>query len=138
MRSFINKIFNFSKDNTLKTSRFKLIEKCLIRDINLDSVHKIYYLGGLVYSKENLSGVLKSIKDKTLLDFFEKNRFNSLVDNVELYYIENKDGKSNKISLILSPYEFLENEQLLEVVDVDKIDFLESKKDVELIYSDIR
>ena len=138
MLSFINKIFNFSKDNVLKTSRFKLVEKCLIRSINLDTVHKIYYLGGLVYSKENLSEVLKSIKDKTLLDFFEKNRFNTLVDNIELYYIENKDGKSNKISLILSPYEFLENEQLLEVVDVDKIDFLESKQDVEIIYSDIR
>lgn len=136
MLSFINKIFNFSKGNVLKTSRFKLIEKCLIRNINLDTVNKIYYLGGLVYSKENLSGVLKSIKDKTLLDFFEKNRFNTLVDNIELYYIENKDGKSNKISLILSPYEFLENEQLLEVVDVDKIDFLESKQDVELIYTD--
>lgn len=138
MRSFINKIFNFSKDNALKTSRFKLIEKCLIRNINLDTVHRIYYLGGLVYSKENLSEVLKSIKDKTLLDFFEKNRFNALVDNIELYYIENKDGKSNKISLILSPYEFLENEKLLEIVDVDKIDFLESKQDVELIYSYIR
>jgi hypothetical protein len=138
MRSFINKIFNFSKDNDLKTSRFKLIEKCLIRNINLDTVNRIYYVGGLEYSKENLNEVLKSIKDKTLLDFFEKNRFNTLVDNIELYYIENKDGKSNKISLILSPYEFLENEQLIEVVEVDKIDFLESKKDVELIYSDIR
>lgn len=135
MFSFINKIFNRSETNILKSDRFKLIEKCLTQHIKLNDVHKIYYLGGVVYTKENLNEVLKSINENKLISFFEKNSYNTLEDNIELYYILSKDGKSNNLSLILSPYEFLESEQVLNIIKVDKIDFLESKQDVELIYS---
>lgn len=109
---------------------FQKISRCLKRQYPEINVIRAYFLFGTPYSECTFFDIKNAIT-KNELDVFRKNSilYDVRVDNIELYLIE-KEYNLFSIVLLLDTYELYCQEEILEIISVENIDF-----DKDLIFS---
>jgi hypothetical protein len=104
-------IFDGEKENPF----FTKLKKVNSREKFADKIISAFYLGGLVYSKENHEKILKAISANELSPFLKEAIYNTLENNLELYYIQEASGQA-KIIVIVDYLELYQNEEVIEVI----------------------
>ncbi len=109
---------------------FQKLISCLKRAAYSINISKAYFLFGTPYSQSVVSN-LKNAITKNQLDLYRKQSvsYDTLVDNIELYLVENDENRFF-IVFLLDYYELYFCEEILDIIPVENID---CEKD--LIYS---
>ena len=101
---------------------FQKLSSCLKRSAYSINISKAYFLFGTPYSQSVVSN-LKNAITKNQLDLYRKQSvsYDTLVDNIELYLVENDENRFF-IVFLLDYYELYYCEEILDIFPVENID----------------
>jgi hypothetical protein len=132
MFKFIKNIFQNNK--IFETEQFKLIKNEFKKKLNLSEIEKVFYLGGVIYSDESYRDIKNNVKNDNIFNLLKKYKFNTLEDNIEIYYVEYNNNKEFFIVITKSSYELWQKDIIMDFIKINKINNFTGEK-VDLIYS---
>lgn len=115
-----------------ESSFFSKLRKLNLGKIASGKIEKVFFLGAMVYTTQNLESIRQAISSRELGQFLTNNSCNSQKDNIEVYWVESEDGKA-QILLIRDAFELYQKEEILGMVPVT-IEILDSFINKEQIY----
>jgi hypothetical protein len=97
---------------------FTKLKRVLSKDIKLESIRSIYYLGGFEYSKNGYEKARAAILSGNLNSFLKSISYNVQQDNIELYLMD--FGLRRSIVMILDPVELYQRETVLDTFQIEE------------------
>lgn len=107
---------NASESRKKNEIYFKILKDVLERDKLKISFSKIYFLGTIADKNDNYERAKKAIYDNDISWIFSAFQPDARIDDfIDFYYIENDKDQAYIITL-LSPWEFMCSDQILDII----------------------
>ena len=125
---FFKNVFSQEK---IKNPYFKIAEKILSKEIDLDK-YNVYYITGFENNNKNVEHFDTSIGKDLFFETLKRLNYNSKANNLSVYYISKNDNEGC-VYLVTDPLDLYENGRIFKKYSVVLDERIMSLETVELI-----